>query len=224
MREKMNTAEDFNRLYTDVSRNIQQTLADIAKLNVENEDGKQHMNAMTEKLQILQENFNQKLSYLEKHAEWDKFTLAFFGETNAGKSTIIESLRILFDEESRRQLLQKNHNDLDKAEQELRETLEQLRSNLGEVYSDVVSKITDISFSVMRLTQIIDNESTLRLKIEGEESKARLQLEQNESQSRLNILQRQTSAKARLTLLMTAIAGLAIGSGAVILVNMLAGQ
>ncbi|GKW13454.1 MULTISPECIES: ATP-binding protein [Pectobacterium] len=220
----MNTAEDFNRLYTDVSRNIQQTLADIAKLNVENEDGKQHMNAMTEKLQILQENFNQKLSYLEKHAEWDKFTLAFFGETNAGKSTIIESLRILFDEESRRQLLQKNHNDLDKAEQELRETLEQLRSNLGEVYSDVVSKITDISFSVMRLTQIIDNESTLRLKIEGEESKARLQLEQNESQSRLNILQRQTSAKARLTLLMTAIAGLAIGSGAVILVNMLAGQ
>ncbi|MBT9184583.1 hypothetical protein ILP31_10865 [Pectobacterium punjabense] len=220
----MNTAEDFNRLYTDVSRNIQQTLADIAKLNVENEDGKQHMNAMTEKLQILQENFNQKLSYLEKHAEWDKFTLAFFGETNAGKSTIIESLRILFDEESRRQLLQKNHNDLDKAEQELRETLEQLRSNLGEVYSDVVSKITDISFSVMRLTQIIDNESTLRLKIEGEESKARLQLEQNESQSRLNILQRQASAKARLTLLMTAIAGLAIGSGAVILVNMLAGQ
>ncbi|MBS4431395.1 hypothetical protein E2566_16500 [Pectobacterium punjabense] len=220
----MNTAEDFNRLYTDVSRNIQQTLADIAKLNVENEDGKQHMNAMTEKLQILQENFNQKLSYLEKHAEWDKFTLAFFGETNAGKSTIIESLRILFDEESRRQLLQKNHNDLDKAEQELRETLEQLRSNLGEVYSDVVSKITDISFSVMRLTQIIDNESTLRLKIEGEESKARLQLEQNESQSRLKILQRQTSAKARLTLLMTAIAGLAIGSGAVILVNMLAGQ
>ncbi|GKW26158.1 hypothetical protein R0L47_13215 [Pectobacterium polonicum] len=220
----MNTAEDFNRLYTDVSRNIQQTLADIAKLNVENEDGKQHMNAMTEKLQTLQDNFNQKLSYLEKHAEWDKFTLAFFGETNAGKSTIIESLRILFDEESRRQLLQKNHNDLDKAEQELRETLEQLRSNLGEVYSDVVSKITDISFSVMRLTQIIDNESTLRLKIESEESKARQQLEQNESQSRLNILQRKTSAKARLTLFMAAIAGLAVGSGAVTLVNMLAGQ
>lgn len=118
----------------------------------------------------------------------------------------------------------KNHNDLEKAEQELRETLEQLRSNLGEVYSDVVSKITDISFSVMRLTQMIDNESTLRLKIEGEESKARLQLEQNESQSRLNILQRKTSEKARLTLLMTAIAGLAVGSGAVTLVNMLAGQ
>lgn len=30
MRLKMNTAEDFNRLYADVGRNIEQTLADIA--------------------------------------------------------------------------------------------------------------------------------------------------------------------------------------------------
>lgn len=37
----MNTAEDFNRLYADVSRNIQQTLTDIAALHVENEEGKQ---------------------------------------------------------------------------------------------------------------------------------------------------------------------------------------
>lgn len=36
----MNTAEDFNRLYADVGRNIEQTLADIAGLHVENEDGK----------------------------------------------------------------------------------------------------------------------------------------------------------------------------------------
>lgn len=53
--------------------------------------------------------------------------LLFFGETNAGKSTIIESLRILFDETTRRQLLQNNQNDLHKAEQELRENLTQLR-------------------------------------------------------------------------------------------------
>ena len=32
---------------------------------------------------------------------WDKLVIAFFGETNAGKSTIIESLRILLNEESR---------------------------------------------------------------------------------------------------------------------------
>lgn len=220
----MNTAEDFNRLYADVSRNIQKTLLDIAELHVENQDGKQHLNSMTAKLKTLEDNFNQKLTYLEKHAEWDKFTIAFFGETNAGKSTIIESLRILFDEECRRQLLQKNRCDLEKTEQELREASEQLLSDLGRIYSDVVDKIADISFSAMRLTQIVAQESAFRLKIEGEESKSRLQFEQNESQSRLYILQKQTSTKTRLTLFITAIAGFAVGSGAMVLFYMLAVQ
>ncbi|MCE9919975.1 OLD family protein, partial [Hafnia paralvei] len=174
----MNTTEDFNRLYADVSRNIQQTLTDIAALHVENEEGNQQLQSMVTQLQSLHDGFNQKLTWLQKHAEWDKFTLAFFGETNAGKSTIIESLRILFDEESRRKLLQKNHNDLEKAELELQEMSEQLRSDLGRIYSDVVDKITDISFSALRLTQILDNESALRHKREEEESKERLLVEQ----------------------------------------------
>jgi len=217
----MNTSEDFNRLYADVGRNIEQTLADIAGLHVENEDAKKQLNAMTAQLQILQNTFNQKLSFLQEHAEWDKFTLAFFGETNAGKSTIIESLRIVFDETSRRQLLKNNQNDLQKAEQELREHLTQLRSDLGRVYSDVVDKISAISFSAIRLQQIITNESTLRLKMEEEASKARQLLEQNESQSRLQILQQRTSSKSRITLLVTAVVGVLVGAGAVMLINLL---
>ncbi|EPD6374762.1 MULTISPECIES: OLD family protein [Enterobacterales] len=217
----MNTSEDFNRLYADVGRNIEQTLADIAGLHVENDDGKKQLNAMKGQLQILQDTFNQKLAYLQDHAEWDKFTLAFFGETNAGKSTIIESLRIVFDETSRRQLLQNNQNDLQKAEQELREHLAQLRSDLGRVYSDVVDKISAISFSAIRLQQIITNESTLRLKMEEEVNKARQLLEQNESQSRLQILQQRTSSKSRITLLVTAFVGVLAGAGAVVLINLL---
>lgn len=220
----MNTSEDFNRLYADVGRNIEQTLADIAGLHVENEDAKKQLNAMTAQLQILQNTFNQKLSYLQEHAEWDKFTLAFFGETNAGKSTIIESLRIVFDETSRRQLLQNNQNDLQKAEQELREHLTQLRDDLGRIYSDVVDKISAISFSAIRLQQIITNESALRLKMEEEANKAHQLLEQNESQSRLQILQQRTSTKSRITLLVTAVVGVIVGAGAVVLTNLLTGQ
>lgn len=220
----MNTPEDFNRLYADVGRNIKQTLADIAGLHVENEDAKKQLNAMTAQLQILQNTFNQKLSYLQEHAEWDKFTLAFFGETNAGKSTIIESLRIVFDETSRRQLLQNNQNDLQKAEQELREHLTQLRDDLGRIYSDVVDKISAISFSAICLQQIITNESALRLKKEEEAIKAHQLLEQNESQSRLQILQQRTSTKSRITLLVTAVVGVIVGAGAVVLINLLTGQ
>lgn len=220
----MNTAEDFNRLYADVGRNIEQTLSDIAGLHVENEDGKKQLNAMTMQLQTLQDTFNQKLAYLQQHAEWDKFTLAFFGETNAGKSTIIESLRILFDETTRRQLLQKNQNELQKAEQELQENLTQLRSDLGRVYSDVVDKISAISFYAVRLQQIMTDESALRLKMEEEKIKARQLLEQNESQSRLQMLQQQASKKARITLFVTAVVGLLVGAGTVVMINLLTGH
>lgn len=220
----MNTAEDFNRLYADVGRNIEQTLSDIAGLHVENEDGKKQLNAMTMQLQTLQDTFNQKLAYLQQHAEWDKFTLAFFGETNAGKSTIIESLRILFDETTRRQLLQKNHNELQKAEQELQESLTQLRSDLGRVYSDVVDKISAISFYAVRLQQIMTDESALRLKMEEEKNKARQLLEHNESQARLQMLQKQASKKARITLFVTAVVGLLVGAGTVVMINLLTGH
>lgn len=220
----MNTSEDFNLLYADVGRNIEQTLTDIAGLHVENEDAKKQLNAMTAQLQILQNTFNQKLSYLQEHAEWDKFTLAFFGETNAGKSTIIESLRIVFDETSRRQLLQNNQNDLQKAEQELREHLTQLRDDLGRIYSDVVDKISAISFSAIRLQQIITNESALRLKMEEEANKAHQLLEQNESQSRLQILQQRTNTKSHITLLVTGVVGVIVGARAVVLINLLTGQ
>ncbi len=37
---------------------------------------------------------------------WDNLVIAFFGETNAGKSTIIETLRVLFDEERKRKIEQ----------------------------------------------------------------------------------------------------------------------
>ena len=39
-----------------------------------------------------------KLGEIKTGARWDKLVIAFFGMTNAGKSTIIETFRILFDE------------------------------------------------------------------------------------------------------------------------------
>ena len=41
---------------------------------------------------------SEKLKNLKDNAEWQTLNLAFYGETNAGKSTLIETLRILLDE------------------------------------------------------------------------------------------------------------------------------
>lgn len=43
-----------------------------------------------------------------KETEWDRLVIAFFGETNAGKSTLIDTFRVVFDEPERRQIIEQN--------------------------------------------------------------------------------------------------------------------
>ena len=55
-----------------------------------------------EQLENLQSDLQKQLSDLKKNAEWDTFTIAFYGETGAGKSTLIETLRIILQEPTKR--------------------------------------------------------------------------------------------------------------------------
>ncbi|NIE66709.1 hypothetical protein [Burkholderia sp. Ax-1719] len=49
----------------------------------------------------IHEDLAKRIETLQRYARWDKFTIAFYGETNAGKSTIIETLRILLQERTK---------------------------------------------------------------------------------------------------------------------------
>lgn len=49
-------------------------------------------------LDQVQINLKAQEEELQRNAEWDTFTIAFYGETNAGKSTILETLRIALHE------------------------------------------------------------------------------------------------------------------------------
>jgi energy-coupling factor transporter ATP-binding protein EcfA2 len=46
-------------------------------------------------------DLKERIYALQRHVRWDKFTIAFYGETNAGKSTIIETLRIILQERTK---------------------------------------------------------------------------------------------------------------------------
>lgn len=159
-----NPARDFNRLYKDVSDNIAKAMKEIEGLDVEHKDGKQELGNMMDKLRGIQRRFDGELALLEKHAEWDKFTLAFFGETNAGKSTIIESLRILFKEESRQKLLQENAQDLARYEQALAAHVNQVRDGLNTVYAQYAAEIGAINSSAAALSQVLREETSSRVK------------------------------------------------------------
>ena len=104
----MSKAQDFSKLYARVASDIATALDDVSRLDVSNDKGNAHLASVKEKLGEMKSRFDGEISYLGKHAEWDNFTIAFFGETNAGKSTIIESLRILFEEKKRQALIQRN--------------------------------------------------------------------------------------------------------------------
>ena len=94
---KIKTKRDYN----EISAQLRAAIKQIQKIP-----------SSTNEFQIIKQSFVDTLSaqlsrtHLEANntlnsTEWDKLVIAFFGETNAGKSTIIETFRILFDETER---------------------------------------------------------------------------------------------------------------------------
>lgn len=77
-----------------ILQNLAQTTSDPS-LQQANDNACQQLDGFRQKL-------NENIESLQKNAEWDTFTIAFYGETNAGKSTVIETLRILLNEKSKR--------------------------------------------------------------------------------------------------------------------------
>ena len=84
---------------------IVESIEDIEnELNGQTGDEKLN-NAKQQVLKIIRDvraiEIDKSIQELKENQEWDTFTIAFYGETNAGKSTIIESLRIHFQEETK---------------------------------------------------------------------------------------------------------------------------
>jgi len=87
-------------LYTELTLEVMLILRRLEDLN--DDPGASGVRAsISAILDPLRLDIGQRIAELEEHAEWGTFTVAFYGETNAGKSTVIETLRILLDEPSK---------------------------------------------------------------------------------------------------------------------------
>ena len=99
----LNHPED---IYDDLKEQISALIAKIVK-NEDILDTQLVGEKFNESKQILnfqQKEIERKMDELKHNAEWDYFTIAFFGETNAGKSTLIEVLRLLFSEKTKNEI------------------------------------------------------------------------------------------------------------------------
>ncbi|WP_324713833.1 GTPase [Helicobacter pylori] len=82
--------------------NVEKSIKDLQKI-FENTDGAdERLRAFNQealkKFKNLESEGLKELESLKNNEEWEKFTIAFYGETGAGKSTLIECLRLFFKE------------------------------------------------------------------------------------------------------------------------------
>lgn len=106
------TKEKIGKHYSDVKEVISTAMQDSFAEGYNNEEENAFAQNIKEQLTEINETFKKEIEELEQSSEWDKFCISFFGETNAGKSTIIESLRIIYNEESRLQKIIENQQSL----------------------------------------------------------------------------------------------------------------
>lgn len=95
--------EHFINIYQQIEQEINSLVTSLNDkiTQMKNPAAQQQANNTLENIKKLRDKIFQQLQELEKNADWDTYTIAFYGETGAGKSTLIETLRLLLNEESK---------------------------------------------------------------------------------------------------------------------------
>ncbi|UOR92447.1 GTPase [Helicobacter pylori] len=161
--------------------NVEKSIKDLQKI-FENTDGaderlRKFKQKTLEGFKNLESESLKELESLKNNEEWEKFTIAFYGETGAGKSTLIECLRLFFKEPSKMDQQEcfkrlyanmKNHESSEHAE------LEKLQD--GAIIGDGRS---DSTLETKSYTLKHNNQSFVLLDIpgiEGDEKKVKQQI------------------------------------------------
>ena len=101
--QSLSSKDEIKKTYKTLHDILQSTQLDVFDLNGVNSQ----FNTVKEKIVFA---FDSKIKEAKKELDvalkdtvWDNLVIAFFGETNAGKSTIIETFRILFDDKRKKE-------------------------------------------------------------------------------------------------------------------------
>lgn len=144
----MSKFADISETYQGVRTALSSALKDLDGVTVRDDEGNKHLGDVRKTLSEMEASFNQEIAHLEKHADWQNFTVAFFGETNAGKSTIIESLRIIMEEQTRSERLRANAGNVATSEASFAREAEGLIRDLQAGYEDYGVRIADLGAQI----------------------------------------------------------------------------
>lgn len=93
-------SEQSSLIYEKVQHAVSTILLQLSEQQSESGKIKEDISSAVGNLSVLNDDISSELLNLKENSEWKKFVIAFYGETNAGKSTVIEAIRLLFKEQS----------------------------------------------------------------------------------------------------------------------------
>ncbi|RVY66032.1 GTPase [Helicobacter pylori] len=91
----------MKNIYLGVEKSIKDLQSIFKNTDDKDEKLKRFNQEALELFQKLERESLKELESLKNNEEWENFTIAFYGETGAGKSTLIECLRLFFKEQSK---------------------------------------------------------------------------------------------------------------------------
>ncbi|MBH0302800.1 GTPase [Helicobacter pylori] len=91
----------MKNIYLSVEKSIKDLQSIFKNADDKDEKLKRFNQEALEVFQKLESKSLKELESLKNNEEWENFTIAFYGETGAGKSTLIECLRMFFKEQSK---------------------------------------------------------------------------------------------------------------------------
>lgn len=101
--QSLSSKDEINKAYKNLQDILQDTQWEVSDLNGVNSQ----FNTVKDKIAFAFDTkikeAKKELNVALKDTVWDNLVIAFFGETNAGKSTIIETFRILFDDKRKKE-------------------------------------------------------------------------------------------------------------------------
>lgn len=161
------TFENSHLFYQKVSQEVGRIISNLTH-DTTNETLKKTNEDAREKLEAFRKALNENIDSLRRNAEWERFTIAFYGETNAGKSTVIETLRILLKEESKlkrqkaflefQQQHQLTNSDIEQLQQALNENQQvalELSKAIEAINAQYLDRETELNQQINTLSALI---------------------------------------------------------------------
>lgn len=95
-----------NKIYELIQIEIQTVIHELTKQQSQGRLA-EDISCAVENLSLFNDQLQTELEKLKESSEWKRFTIAFYGETNAGKSSLIEALRLQLGEKTKLESQQK---------------------------------------------------------------------------------------------------------------------